>query len=319
MQCRLCGGGLSPWLEMPIDAKKDELTPFNRLFRCDRCATGMLTPQPRAEEIAGLYRVPAYYTHGEDHIRYVPSGFWDKVLTKLAWKADFQTPFEPDQIARFLPAGGSVCDLGCGHAIILQRFKELGFTVTGVEPDPSSRELAAKAGVDVLPGTAEALPPELADRQFDLVIMTHALEHCVDPIRALTNAYTLTKEGGHFYCEVPNCGCLHFETLTVCSENFDSPRHLWFFTAAGVRRAIEDRGFTFDSWRYSGFTRHHSPSWRAWEITIFDRLAKRGDVREGTRHTFGKSVSILAKTAFAPASKKYDCVGVIAKKRAALL
>jgi SAM-dependent methyltransferase len=130
----------------------------------------MLMPQPKAEEIPDLYKVPSYYTHGEDHIRQVKSRFWDKVLTKLAWKADFQTPFEPNQIARLLPAGGGVCDLGCGHAVILRRFKEMGFRVTGVEPDPSSRELAENYGVTVLPGTAEALPPELAGRQFDLVV-----------------------------------------------------------------------------------------------------------------------------------------------------
>jgi SAM-dependent methyltransferase len=314
MQCRLCGGDLSPWLEMPIDGKKDQPTPFKSFIRCDDCRTGMLTPQPKADQITELYQVPAYYTHGESHIREVPSNLLDKVLTKLSWKLDRPISFDPKNIAEVLPKSGSVCDLGCGDGSTLKRFKELGFDDTGVEPDPCSRELAADSELNVLLGTAEMLPHELGDRQFDLVIMRHSLEHCIDPGVALANAYRLTREGGYIYCEVPNCGCVHFETLTICSETFDSPRHLWFFTAAGLRRAIESKGYIFQSWRFEGFTRHHLPSWRAWEITIFDRLAKRGQAKRAKRHTFSKSLSILAKSAFAPADRKYDCVGVVARK-----
>lgn len=275
----------------------------------------MLTPLPTPDEIKDFYLLPAYYTHGEGHIPPVESTFWDKVLTKLAWWNDHPTPFDQGQIARVLPAGASVCDLGCGHGEILNKFKSIGFSVIGVDPDPSARAHAGKRGLTVLPGTAEALPPELDGRQFDLVIMTHSLEHCINPIAALTNAYGLTKTGGYFYCEVPNCACLHFQTLTVCSENFDSPRHLWFFTAQGLRRTIEATGYIFSSWRFVGFTRHHSPSWRTWEMTIFDRLAERGEARGRIRHTFARSVAILAKSALAPAYAKYDCVGVVARKR----
>jgi SAM-dependent methyltransferase len=313
MQCRLCGGNLKPWLEMPIDAKKDAPTSFKSMVRCDHCAAGMISPQPKPDEIPEFYQLPTYYTHGESHIRHVEPRFWDKVLTKLAWKADRATPFDPDAIAKILPKDASICDLGCGHGLILKRFKELGFNVIGVDPDPSSRKLAGEAGVLVLPGTAEDLPAELATRQFDLVIMTHSLEHCIDPVAALANAHRLTRPGGYFYCEVPNCGCLHFETLTVCSETFDSPRHLWFFTPQALRHAIECSGYTFDRWHFTGFTRHHSQSWRAWEVTIFDRLAKRGEPTAGQRHTFSKSVSILAKSAFAQPPRKYDCVGVVAR------
>ena len=320
MQCRLCGGEVSPWLEMPVDAKKDTPTPFSCFVRCNACATGMLSPQPRADEIADLYRLPHYYTHGESHIRHIESTFRDKVLTKLAWWNDRSTPFDRQhhqrQFAKLLPANASVCDLGCGHGNILKAFKEMGFTVIGVDPDPTAREIAAKAGLTVLAGTAEDLPAELLGRQFDLIIMRHSLEHCIDPARALANAHALTKEGGYLYCEVPNCECAHFKALTVCSENFDSPRHLWFFTAKGLRRAIETRGYAFDSWRFDGFTRHHLPSWRAWEMAIFDRLARRG-VNAGKRHTFARSVAIFARSVFAPPYAKYDAIAVVARRPSA--
>jgi SAM-dependent methyltransferase len=270
-------------------------------------------PQPTADEVPAFYQVRRYYTHGEGHMPHVESRIYDKILTKMAWWCDRPTPFNVEEIARQLTQGASICDLGCGHGVLLQRFKDLGFDVIGVDPDPSSRELAAKSGITVVAGSAEILPAQLLNRQFDLVLMTHSLEHCIDPIAAIANAFCITKKGGNFYCEVPNCECLHFKTMTVCSEMFDSPRHLWFFTAEGLLRAIQNQGFTFDSWRFEGFTRHHAPSWRAWETTIFDRLATRS-VRAGRRHTFLRSAVILAQSALAPPAKKYDCVGILARK-----
>lgn len=314
MQCKLCGGKLMRWLEMPIDAKKGERTPFRRLMRCERCSVGMVTPQPRADQVADFYRLPAYYTHGASHMRHVEPRFRDRVLTKLAWKVDHPTPFDPEEIKRVLPTGATVCDLGCGHGEILKRFQDLGFHVVGVEPDPVSRQQAEDSGVRVLPGTAEALPQELRARQFDLVIMTHSLEHCIDPLQALANAYRLTRQGGYFYCEVPNCGCRHFESLKVCSETFDSPRHLWFFEADSLLSVVRSMGYVVDRWCFSGFTRHHSPNWRAWETAIFDRLAAYGENIEAERHTFFRSLLILAKSAFAPAHKKYDCMGLLSRK-----
>src|SRR5271154_1057496 len=142
MNCRLCGGDLRPWFEMPIDAVKDESTPFKNLVRCDVCGTGMVTPQPEAHEIGAFYQLPTYYTHGESHMRPVQPRFRDKVLTRLSWMVDYSTLFDPAALPKALPPGATVCDLGCGEGTLLKRSMELGFSATGVEPDPCSRELA---------------------------------------------------------------------------------------------------------------------------------------------------------------------------------
>jgi hypothetical protein len=89
---------------------------------------------------------------------------------------------------------------------------------------------------------------------------------------------------------------------------------LWHFVPKGFRRIIEDAGFRFQEWRFAGFSRHHLPSWRKWEETVYDRIAKRGPVKHGARHTFGASVSMFLREAFAAPEKKYDCVGVLSKK-----
>jgi SAM-dependent methyltransferase len=169
-------------------------------------------------------------------------------------------------------------------------------------------------GLQVLEGTAEALPPEIDGRQFDLVIMSHSLEHCTDPVRALRNVRELMGDEGLAYIEVPNAGCLHFETFRQCSEMFDAPRHLWFFTPDALRMMAEQNGLKVENWRYNGFTRVFTPTWRTWECEIFARLAKRGFAARATRHSMLRSFRLLARSAFAPSQRKYDSVGILTSK-----
>src|SRR4249919_1805573 len=145
--CKSCGGPLAAWLEMPIDAKKNQPTPFSTVLKCRDCGLGMLAPLPDADVIPKLYELDAYYTHGETHMPERPSTLADRVLTKLAWWFDRSREFDVQEIARTLPPGGRICDLGCGDALYLQQFKALGFEVVGVDPDVAARERAAEAGV----------------------------------------------------------------------------------------------------------------------------------------------------------------------------
>jgi SAM-dependent methyltransferase len=298
---------------MPIDAKKNEPTPYGTAYKCVGCGTAAIQPSPPRSEVAGFYDLPAYYTHGTGHYAEVRPSLADKILAKIAWWLDRERPFNPSAEAK---AGDRIIDLGCGHGALLSQFKEMGCLVTGVDPDPAARETAGKNGVPVLDGTAEALPSTLERGSFDLVVMSHSLEHCLDPMLALRNAFDLTKPGGKLYVEVPNCGCVHFETLAECSENFDAPRHLWFFTAEGLTRAVSAAGFEPAAWRYHGFTRHHLRSWREWEKTIADRLAKIDPARKVPRHSYAASVGILARSAFVSFDRKYDAIGMIAVRDA---
>lgn len=308
--CKSCGAEMAPWLSMPLDAKKNEPTPYSSVARCSQCGCAHLALIPDAEEVAGLYELPTYYTHGETHIPKVPPGAADKVLTRVAWAFDKGELFDVSRIAQTLRPSARICDLGCGHALYLRQFMELGFEVVGVEPDPSARAQATAAGVKVLEGTAENLP-ELAG-QFDLVLCTHALEHCRDAPKALRNTYSLTKPGGLCYIEVPNCACAHFETFTICSENFDAPRHIWFFTPDSLADLAKKTGFILKKQLFSGYTRNFSPSWRAWEIEIASRTERFG--LHPKRHSFPASVSLFLRSFWRKRERKYDCFGLILQR-----
>ena len=207
-----------------------------------------------------------------------------------------------------------MCEIGSGHARNLVHFKAQGHTTLGVDPDPKAiAQAAAENGIEVLPGTGEDLPERVRAGGFDLVIMSHSLEHCIDPALAVRNVRSILKPGGRFVCEVPNSGCEHFLRNTICSEMFDAPRHLHFYNVESLRKSIEDAGMSVAAVQYTGFTRHHSPGWRLTEQRIREQLEKAGGACP-PKHTFMQSVLLWLATFKAPDARKYDSVRMVAAR-----
>lgn len=301
--CVSCGGQLKPWLDMPIDAKKNETTPYGHVVRCVDCEIGSLDPVPPADVIPSLYALERYYTHGHGHMKpRPPVGFFDKLLTRLAYSFDKGHSFLPTEIAKRLPKGASIVDLGCGAGMYITEFSQLGFDVLGVEPDANAR---AQLKVPVLDGTAENLPDVMGKRQFDLVIMTHALEHCRDARKAIENARKLTKAGGLCYIEVPNCDAEHFRRFTTCSEMFDAPRHIHFFTMKALTRLAGTVGFSVVEKRHVYYQRNFAPLWRDWEMEIANRAGF------GRRHTLFQSWLLFFASFWRSRDRKYDSIGLL--------
>lgn len=312
--CTICGGALAPWLAMPIDPIKNEPSGFANALRCVACGTGSIRPVPSPAEVAGFYRLDAYYTHGAGHIAEVAPSIADRALIKLAYTVDRGEHFDAALAATVLPPAAKVVDLGCGDGALIGELKAAGFEVVGVDPDPSAQARGAERGINIRPGTAESPPADLPHDAFDLVVMSHSLEHCIDPSRAMRNAAALLKRSGLLYCEVPNCAATHFDTFTVTSTMFDAPRHLQFFAPDSLAALVRNHGLVVERRLFSGFTRVFHPSWRRWEATIWDRARQWSPGFKAARHTFMRAVGLLSRTAFARPEAKYDSMGVLARK-----
>ena len=183
------------------------------------------------KEVTEAYDFAAYYAHGQSHFPDVAASLMDRVLVKLAYLSDQGRMMDAAWLAQLQPGATRILDIGCGGGDFISTLAAPGRALFGVEPDPMAREVAAARGVTVEAGTAEAIPARIAAQTFDVILMTHVLEHCADPGQALRNVRSLLAPGGGFYCEVPNCAALHFQTYAEISEMLDVPRHVHFFTA----------------------------------------------------------------------------------------
>lgn len=315
-KCPLCGtptAALRPWLTVPLDVKRRQLIDTGALVWCDACNLGTTLNQPDDGQLAAAYDLSAYYTHGATHFPDVTPTVPDRVLTKIAYLVDRGRMVGRDQLLTLAPKARSVLDIGCGNGDFLAGFAGEGRRLVGIDPDPNARKVARTKGLEVLTGTAEALPVALTGQRFDLITMTHVLEHCRDPALALRNVRNLLTASGVFFCEVPNCGSVYFQTYAPISEMLDVPRHLHFFTGTALSKLFAQSGLTVIDWNHHGYTRHFGAAWRAWENEIHDQLVSEGPDRPVPRRSLAGSLSLIARSMAAKPDRKYDCIGVFAR------
>lgn len=315
-RCPLCGtraDALDPWLEIPVDVKTGRKIDTGRLVWCKACDVGLMRRAMTPDEVAEAYDMAAYYTHGQSHFPDVPAGLVDRVLVKLAYLTDQGRMMDAAWLAELQPTATRILDIGCGGGDFISTLAAPGRALFGVEPDPRARAVASARGVTVEAGTAEAIPPGIAAQTYDVILMTHVLEHCADPGRALRNVRSLLAPGGGFYCEVPNCAALYFQTYAGISEMLDVPRHVHFFTPGSLRRLMEQVGFGVVAEVHHGHTRHFAAGWRAWENRVRQRLRENGAARQAPQRSAVRDLGLIARSAFARPDRKYDCIGLFAR------
>ena len=300
--CFLCGQQMAPRFQTRDHLRPDVLTQY-AVEWCAGCSFGKVAGTFAPSDVTAFY-TPDYYTHvAQESQSGHSSSMLDRLRVHLAWRADRGVDLSPQEVSPNNPAP-MLCDIGCGSGQAMSIFRQAGYSAVGIEPDPAARELAAKAG-EVLAGTAEAIPATLADRQFDVVLLSHVLEHCIDPAAALVNVKRLLNPGGTAILEVPNNAALGFAMYGPAWFFADVPRHLQFFTEPSLRKALTQAGLRVTRVIHTGYSRQFTPQWLGAQAQIRERAGL-----EQGRFAKGSPWSLLARTAFTAPSRKYDSIRV---------
>lgn len=99
-------------------------------------------------------------------------------------------------LARFLDASGEVLSVGCGSGLFETILRsEHGVDIRhGVEPSSGMAAIAAKRGIQVRSGAAEAIPWE--DSAFDTVLMNGIPSYVKDLEQAYREGFRVLRRGG---------------------------------------------------------------------------------------------------------------------------
>lgn len=260
-------------------------------WRCSQCGSYYLDPRPSPNSIHLAYA--DYYTHRDASpkasyielsalrklrrrlvngytnwrfsTRESPASAIGRLAVWAAWPRRIALDREFRHLPRVPEAGGSLLDLGCGDGAFLRLARSCGWDVVGLDPDPKAVANCVKQGLKVLEGGIERFH---RDRDlFDVITMSHVVEHLHDPVGVLKACHRLLKPGGRLWIETPNVASLGHRHYGRNWRGLEPPRHLVLFNRSSLKTALSAAGFTrIDSVR--------RPNPVAWIASASDRIER---------------------------------------------
>ncbi len=105
-------------------------------------------------------------------------------------------------IARWVPAGSSIVDVGCGTGGFIADLQSR-YDVRGVDPAPSALAACRRRGLRSLHEGGAADAASWGALPVDAVTLLDVIEHLDDDVAALRTARTALRPGGHVIVTVP--------------------------------------------------------------------------------------------------------------------
>lgn len=265
-KCPVCGSGERSLLHDQLWDNVFFAAPGKwSLWRCGGCGSAYLDPRPDRMTIGLAYS--RYYTHaaaeapgaetayqklrvalanGYRNRRYGTSRRPETALGNVLARLVRPLAWPVDTAFRYLPRRdgspkGRVLDLGCGGGEWLQLAREAGWDVAGSDPDPLARARAAARGIEVR-DSIEAWEDQA--ETFDVVTMSHVIEHVHDPLATLRSAYRLLRPGGRLFVDTPNIDAIGHRIYGRDWRGLETPRHLVLFNRRSLRDALAQAGFS---------------------------------------------------------------------------
>lgn len=218
--------------------------------RCTSSACGCvwLDPCPLENEIYKAYQ--NYYTHEgvldacNYHLAQLSSS--SKLTLQLFRKALKLTGIHKKRRKYWLHhlerGNGRLLEIGCGDGSRLAALRELGWRVEGQEIDPKAVQHCLTKGLQVHEGSLESLTIE--EGSFDIILMSHVLEHVHRPKEFLKICFRLLKPGGRLVLSTPNANSLGHKIYRHYWRPLEAPRHIIVYTPRAISNLLQESGFT---------------------------------------------------------------------------
>lgn len=219
MNCLLCGNLIS----MHSENSKNNLT-----YVCHNCN---LTQTVHSEIVKEQYKKDFWLQ--ADHGKITGTDFNDRKGQDLVllWNSWYS------YCKKHLSNKKNILDIGSGTGISLIMFEKKGFHVTGVEPDPKNTDLInkeLKVG-HCVNGFIEDLS---LDKKFDVIWLTHVIEHVEKPDLLLKKCHDFLKDNGIIFIAVPDC-----ENPSMMKSSTNNPFHLYHFSKKALTELASLSGY----------------------------------------------------------------------------
>lgn len=133
---------------------------------------------------------------------------------------------------KFLSEKKSILEIGVGGGQSIFWFDQINYKVLGIEPDSRNVDLVNKKlkNSKVINGFIEDINLE---EKFDVIWMSHVLEHLLRPDLFLEKIANNLKEDGIFFIEVPSC-----QRMKTLESSIMKNPHIYHFTKQSLIKLV---------------------------------------------------------------------------------
>ncbi len=231
--CNLCGGTefvelypstLSgrPPLQDLCACTSTEYGRCGPIVQCSACGLVLQNPQPLPDDLLAGYSDVVDVRYDEEREGRIHT--FGRSLSELEEHA---------------APGGRLLDVGAYLGVFVEVAQQRGWTAEGIEPSRWAAETAQSRDLPVRCGSLEEVTCEAS---YDAVTMWDVIEHLADPVGSMRHICGLLKPGG---------------VLAVSTMDVKAPivrllgrrwpwymqMHLYYFSQASLRKAVELAGF----------------------------------------------------------------------------
>jgi SAM-dependent methyltransferase len=146
-----------------------------------------------------------------------------------------------EQVKDYVPVGGKVFEPGASWGKLLLPWKVLhGCEVTGVEPKKAAVQAAKdRLGIELMQGFAN--DPRIPENTYNLVFNSRTINHMLDPLGDLRNAWRWLKPGGIVFVDIADA------TQETRFEGFErnvvEVDHPYMFSMNTLSAMVQKAGF----------------------------------------------------------------------------
>lgn len=248
IHCPICNADQATFF---LNSKDYSLTQNSfDIVACNICDFHFTHPIPDKDHIAPYYDFPSYISHTD-----VKEGW----MNKLYHRVRNYTLLQKTNWVQSLFTGhkGNLLEIGAGTGAFAHAMTKKGWTVTALEPDAKSRQIALENyKINLLtPENIFSLPAQ----NFEVITLWHVLEHVHDLKTYMDAFYKLLKSNGRLIIAVPNYTSFDALFYKRYWAAYDVPRHLYHFSPTSIQylckqhnmQVVQYKPMWFDSYYVS--------------------------------------------------------------------
>ena len=305
--CLFCKGKLNIFMDVIYDTRFGVEGSFD-ICKCNACGLVQLCSYLMSSELKSLYET-SYNFGGSKKCLYTKlrKTFFESKIYRLWMAIDGDICFHSRR------GSGRLLDVGCNEGRGLNIYKQNGFIAEGLELNEQAADEARKKGFRVFTDSLENIQSE---QKYDVVVLSHVLEHSLEPKEMLSNIARVLKTGGQAWISCPNIESWQRDIFGRYWINWHVPFHISFFSAAALKKLLNDSGFEVTKIKYV------TPSLWVAQSVIASLFAKRGkqNVAQQSAILLG-SLMLITRFLFFPLlwlgnmAGRGDCLTIEARKR----